>query len=423
MIYLVSDLPINIPAEYELLSNKVYTSKHNLTRYSFKDVDLNSLLNLITEKNYIIQVDTETEGLDAYTKKIILLQIGNKENQIVIDWRYVTDDVKNILKLFFKRKDLLFIFHNAKFDLKFLYLQSIIPENVGDTYLAECVLHLAKDPKIYKKGLDFLAKKYLNVDLDKTVRSKIQYHNLSLEIIEYAAEDVMYLEDIYTIQKELLIKNDLLETYKLEAAYVRVLAYMELCGIKLDLEAWNNRINSDKAKYNELIQQLNQKVLEDPQRFSKFIDRQLDLFRPGLSTTINWQSPTQIIKVFKTIEGLDLKTRDKITGMMKESVDAKVIKPQKDKHPILPIYLEFKNIQKLLSTYGENWISHINPVSGRIHTSYNQMMNTGRLSSGGKNGQTGEEYINFLNIPQNNEIRNCIIPEEGNVFIDCDYTG
>src|SRR5690606_5477999 len=109
----------------------------------------------------------------------------------------------------------------------------------------------------------------------------------------------------------------------------------------------------------------------------KFIDRQLDLFRPGLSTTINWQSPTQIIKVFKTIEGIDLKTRDKVTGMMKESVDAKVIKPQKDKHPILPIYLEFKNIQKLLSTYGENWISHINPVSGRIHTSYNQMMNTG----------------------------------------------
>jgi DNA polymerase I len=423
MIHLVSDLPINIPAEYGPLSDKVYTPRHNLTQYSFKDIDLYSLLNLITENNYIVQIDTETEGFDAYTKKILLLQIGNKENQIVIDWRYVTEDIKAILKIFFRRKDLVFLFQNAKFDLRFLYLQSFIPENVADTYLAECVLHLAKDYTIYRKGLDFLTKKYLNIELDKTVRGKIHYHNLSLEVIEYAAEDIMYLEDIYTIQKQLLIENDLLETYRLEAAYVRVLAYMEICGIKLDLEAWNRRIASDKKKYNDLIQQLNEKVLEDTQRFSKFIDRQLDLFRPGLSTTINWQSPSQIISLFKTIEGVDLKTRDKITGMMKDSVDAKVIKPQKDKHPILPTYLEFKNIQKLLSTYGKNWIGHINPTSGRIHTQYNQMMDTGRLSSGGKNKKTKEEYINFLNIPQSNEIRNCIIPKEGNVFVDCDYTG
>jgi len=421
MIHLVSNSKINFVEDPEDWTS--YKAKHELTQYSYKEVDLVSLLKKITENNYIVQIDTETEGFDPYTKNIITLQIGNKENQLILDWRFVDENTKQILKLFFRRKDLLFLFHNAKFDLRFLYLQSIVPLNVGDTYLAECVLHLGKDYKLHRKGLDAVAKKYINVDLDKTVRGMIHYQNLSLQVIEYAAEDVMYLEDIYTIQKDLLSQNKLIEVYKLEASYVRVLAYMENCGIKLDLDRWKERIKADTIKYNEAISELNTIVLENSEQFNEFIDRQLDLFRSGLRTKINWQSPTQIIKVLEKIEGIDLLTRDKNTGMMKKSVDAKVIKPQVDKHVLLPIYLKFKNIQKLLSTYGENWIHHINTKSGRIHTQYNQMMDTGRLSSGGKNYKTGEEYINFLNIPQSNEIRNCIIPEPGYIFVDCDYTG
>ena len=84
---------------------------------------------------------------------------------------------------------------------------------------------------------------------------------------------------------------------------------------------------------------------------------------------------------------------------MKKSVESKVIEPQKDKSSIAPIYLEYKAAQKIVSTYGQNFLDQINPKSGRIHTQFNQLMDTGRLSCGGKNKQTKEEYLNLQNIP------------------------
>ena len=58
---------------------------------------------------------------------------------------------------------------------------------------------------------------------------------------------------------------------------------------------------------------------------------------------------------------------------MKESIDAKVIEPQKHISDIAPIYLEYKAAAKVVGTYGQNFLDQINPVSGRIHTSYSQM--------------------------------------------------
>jgi DNA polymerase-1 len=119
--------------------------------------------------------------------------------------------------------------------------------------------------------------------------------------------------------------------------------------------------------------------------------------------------------------GVDTSVTEK--GETKDTIEAGHLSKFQVKFPIIGNYLKYKQAQKDLGTYGENWIKLINPVSGRIHTQYKQLMNTGRLSSGGRNKQTGEAYPNLQNIPSDKETRSCFVAENGNVIIGCDYTG
>lgn len=154
---------------------------------------------------------------------------------------------------------------------------------------------------------------------------------------------------------------------------------------------------------------------------SKYIEKaqQGDLFS-GFSNkakvTINWNSSAQLIPLFKSI---GITTKD-TSG--KNTIDAKVLKPQKDKFNIIPIYLDYKEAAKVTSTYGENFIKQINPVSKRIHTSYHQLgADTTRITSGGRSG--GKECVNLLNLPSDAETRACFVAEEGNKWISIDYSG
>jgi len=156
----------------------------------------------------------------------------------------------------------------------------------------------------------------------------------------------------------------------------------------------------------------------------------LDLFNNTKYTTISWSSPNQVVEFFKTLE-VDTKVVDDKTGETKDSVEASILEKQLDKSPIIPIYLKYKQQEKILSTYGETVLKKINTITRRIHTQFTQILDTGRLSSGGKMG--GQETINLQNIPRlpdkdkrvegNVYERECFVPEEGNVFIDADYSG
>ena len=109
---------------------------------------------------------------------------------------------------------------------------------------------------------------------------------------------------------------------------------------------------------------------------------------------------------------------------MKESIDAKVIEPQKHISDIAPIYLEYKAAAKVVGTYGQNFLDQINPVSGRIHTSYSQMgADTTRITSGGKDKSNKIEYVNLLNLPSDEVTRACFVAEKGNKWISIDYSG
>ena len=80
----------------------------------------------------VIGFDTETRGFDPYTKELLSMQLGDGEKQYVIDCLSINPKLyKDILE----RKEL--IMHNAKFDLRFLYYQGIVPTKVFDTFLIE----------------------------------------------------------------------------------------------------------------------------------------------------------------------------------------------------------------------------------------------------------------------------------------------
>ena len=380
----------------------------------------------ILEPLQIVGLDTETSGLDCWTKELLSVQLGCRDFQVVIDCK--TIDILQYKE--YLESDRLFIGWNLKFDLKFLYRKFIIPKNVYDGYLAEKMQWVGYPSGMHSLSLKSAGYEYLGIELDKSVRGKIIYQGLNTETIIYSANDVAYLEDIRNKQLERLKEKDLLTALEYENRFVRVLAYIEYCGVKLDIERWKKKMDSDKKILNEKLKILNKWVEEhypNNEQFCK-IDLQGDLFREEAFDTdpkciINWNSPQQVIPLLEA-EGLDLLVKDKETGKMKKSVDAKVIKPQKDKSDIVQPYTEFSEAQKVVSTYGEEFIKQINPISSRLHTQYNQIgADTYRVTSGGVDKTNKTKYINFLNLPADAETRACFVAEDGNSWISIDYAG
>lgn len=367
-----------------------------------------------------IGVDTETTGFDPYTKDLLSLQLGDLHNQFVIDC--TTVDVLHFKELL-ENPNITYIFQNAKFDLRFFYHKRIVIPKIFDTFLAESVLYTGIGAYRNRKSLDAIANKYLKVNLDKTVRGIIHREKLSNRVIIYAAEDVRYLGLIKEKQEEKLREQELEVAMALDNEFVKVLAYIEYCGIYLDRDKWKAKMEQDQINLNKAREELNTWVKEN--NLTKYIDPQLDLFEPGTKCKINWASSHQVIPLLKDL-GIDTKIIDDKTGEYKDSCDAKVIKPQKDKSTLLPIYLKYKEYEKIVNTYGQTFLDQINPISGRIHTQFTQIMDTGRLSSGGKNKDftgTKQQYVNLQNIPSNPETRKCFTAQKDHILINSDFSG
>lgn len=392
---------------------------------TYKTIEVDESLSLLSSLN-IVGLDTETTGLDCWQDELLSVQLGCKDFQVVIDCR--TIDI-NLYKEYLE-SNRLFIGWNLKFDLKFLYRKSIIPKNVYDGYLAERMQWVGYPSGQHSFSLKSAGYNYLDVELDKSIRGKIIYQGLTEETITYAANDVAYLEDIRNKQLELLKEKGLLTALEYENKFVRVLAYIEYCGVRLDVDKWKKKMAKDSKILDEKLAILNKWVethYPNNERFCK-IDLQGYLFQEEAFNTkpkciINWNSPQQVIPLLEA-EGLNLLVKDKDTGEMTKSVDAKIIKPQKDKSDIVQPYTEFREAQKVVSTYGEEFIKQINPVSHRLHTQYNQIgADTYRVTSGGTDKGNKVKYINFLNLPSDAETRSCFIADDLSAWISIDYAG
>ena len=405
MIYLVTK-------NQELFSNDLY-----------KIISVDESLHLLSSLDKI-GIDSETNGLSAWDNDLLLFQFGCKEFQVVVDCRTV--DIENYKELLESNKK--FIGWNLKFDLQFLYKHNIICTNIYDGMIVEKLLFLGYPSKMHPLSLKHAGQKYLNIELDKSVRGKIIWSKtLTDDIIIYSAEDVAHLEDICNKQIECLKEKDLIIAAKVENAFIPSLAYTEWCGIKLDEEKWKQKMQKDKERLDNAISTLEEWFLKnEPNSPYIEIDRQGDLFAENPfdltpKVTINWNSAKQLIPIFKKY-GVDVTIEDRDKGGTKDSIDVKTLKPQANKCDLILPYIEYKEAFKVVSTYGDKFLKQINPKIGRIKSKFNQLgADTSRLSSGGNDGDI--EYINFQNLPADAETRSCFTCEKGNKFLSIDFCG
>ena len=424
----------------------------------------------------LCQLDSETQGLDCHTKDLLTIQLGNRDNQVVIDWTSITKEEKQIVKDYLE-SDRLFLGWNLMFDLTFLYVQGIYPKHIWDGMIVEQLLYLGYPASMREKSLKAAAWNYLNINIDKTVRGKIINDGLTTEVVIYAAGDVTYIEDIKEKQDIEVEKQGMKLAVELECEFVKSLAYFKYCGVHLDVTKWKAKMAKDQAKLNKAISELNAWVVawdkENPHSgydiqypelkyprystdypnevkrlikdgYKRFpqedlqtpdgkvdaykkviknqftrIDTQGDLFT-GFDTepkcVINWSSQKQVIPLFELL-GINVETFDKKTKQKKKSIEANVLKPQKNDFPIIPIFLEYQEAAKVVSTYGQNWLNAINPKTGRIHADFHSIgTDTARVSSGG-----GIWKLNIQNLPNDPETRACFTSEEGNAWLSADY--
>lgn len=413
MIYLVS----NQKTLFESENYKVIGVKESL-----------ELLNPLT----IVGLDTETQGFSPFLKKLLLLQLGNRDFQVVIDC--TTVDVT--LYKEYLESDRLFLGWNLKFDVKFLFYHDIVPKNLYDGFLAEKMRWLGYPSGTHSLSLKSAGENYLGIELDKSVRGEIIWRKeLTDEIIIYSANDVKYLEDIMNKQLEILLPRGQKLALEVENRAILPTAYFEFCGVNLDVERWKAKMAKDQESLDKAKERLDNFVVDMYKKdkgLSKFIKIvEPDLFgfvKAGPACDVNWNSSKQVIPFLESL-GFKLETRDKATGWIKKSVDATIIEGQKNVHPIAEVYLEFKAAQKVTSTYGQNFLDLINPVTGRLHTSFNQIgTDTHRYSSGGgedKEVIPGKKVplVNLQNLPADAETRACFCAEKGNKWISADYSG
>lgn len=413
MIYLVS----NQKTLFESENYKVIGVKESL-----------ELLNPLT----IVGLDTETQGFSPFLKKLLLLQLGNRDFQVVIDC--TTVDVA--LYKEYLESDRLFLGWNLKFDVKFLFYHNIVPKNLYDGFLAEKMRWLGYPSGIHSLSLKSAGENYLGIELDKSVRGEIIWRKeLTDEIIIYSANDVKYLEDIMNKQLEILLPRGQKLALEVENKAILPTAYFEFCGVNLDVKRWKAKMAKDQEALDKAKERLDNFVVDMYKKdkgLSKFIKIvEPDLFgfvKAGPACDVNWNSSKQVIPFLESL-GFKLETRDKATGGIKKSVDATIIEGQKNVHPIAEVYLEFKAAQKVTSTYGQNFLDLINPVTGRLHTSFNQIgTDTHRYSSGGgedKEVIPGKKVplVNLQNLPADAETRACFCAENGNKWISADYSG
>ena len=215
------------------------------------------------------------------------------------------------------------------------------------------------------------------------------------DIIQNCCKRALFAARLHPVLKDRLMKENLEELYEtVEIPLIRVLAHMQIAGVKIDVEllrAMSREMETDLEKVSEEIYTL-----------------------AGEKFNIN--SPKQLGEILFSRIGLQHgkktpKSGDFATGM-------EVLEELSAQHPLPKKILEYRSIAKIKSTYVDALPALIDPVTGRIHTSFNQAGTaTGRLSSSDPNLQ---------NIPirteTGKEIRKAFIPEKGNLFLCADYS-
>lgn len=244
-------------------------------------------------------------------------------------------------------------------------------------------------------AMKYLTKKVKSEEelLGKGVKAK-KYENLdSAQLKDHIGQIMNTIKNVMPIMEETLTDMNMDELFhSVEMPLVEVLGSMEYRGIKVD----KDKLNELGIEFRKIISGLESEIYE-------------------LSgETFNINSPKQLgVILFEKLE-LPVIKKTK-TGY---STNADVLEKLKDSHPIIDKITEYRQIVKLNSTYVEGLLNIINPISNRIHSSFNQTITTtGRISS---------TEPNLQNIPVKMEIgrkiRKVFISDNKCKLVDADYS-
>jgi DNA polymerase-1 len=291
--------------------------------------------------------------------------------------------------------------HNAKYDYIILKRNDLTVSPITfDTMIAEFVV----DPSSRNLGLKNLSESRLGEEMTHieeligTGRKQISMADVSIEAAAaYAAADAeTTLRLLPVLQAEIERGNCLKLLQDIEMPLVPVLADMEMTGVLLDLALF-------------------EKLSVDLRKRMAAIEKQVfDL----VGKPFNINSTQQLSNVLFTQLGLEPPDRGNKTASGHFSTSAAVLEMLRGKHPVVDLVLEHRELSKLNSTYVEALPAAVDPVTGRVHTSYSQTgAVTGRLSSSNPNLQ---------NIPIRSEegrrVRKGFIADKGNVLLSVDYS-
>jgi len=385
--------------------------------------------------NYI-GLDIETSGLDEWTDYIKLIQIRMSGNTYILfaqklDARY-TEYLLNLLQDSGKTC----IGHNIEFDLRHLYLHyNILLTNVADTMINEVLINNGLEDGRSLYSLKDLAWKYLQVEIDKSVRDTfIGDTPITEEQLVYADLDVSYLEPIYTLQLKKLEEQKQLRTQELENKVLPIVVEMHMNGIKVDTETWITVSSESKKKLETLKEELLKDIAEkstEHYNFETVVDCMDKLYIPKpkgfkrvdlalisdkekifnfIKNTFNLSSNKQMLNVLTNVYKIKL-----------SDTNEKTINKHIKGNPIISKLLNYRGFEKEVSSFANGYLSKINPKTGRIHTFYHQVgARTGRFSSSDPNMQNvkgkteeGEESSKY---------RRCFVSSEGKKLITADYS-
>ncbi len=401
---------IELPEEKE-------TTKFDSTKTKYKLVkDAKSAKELFEKlkKSKLFVFDTETDSLNTLDLHLAGVSFSTKSGEgyfIAINPfkdkkdlfskdlndRLGIDEFIKLFKPLFADKLIKKVCQNGKYDIGVLRSYGVEVSNFYfDTMLASYVI----DPD-QKHGMDELSQKYLNytpIPLSDLIGAKKDPSKIfdvePADLCNYSAEDADVTFRLYEILSKEVEKNNLTKlAYEVEFPLVHVLEDMEREGIR-----------ADKLVLNTLSKDL--QILMD--NYTKKI---YDL----AEEEFNINSPIQLQKILFDKLGLQKGKKTK-TGF---STDARSLENLRGEHEIIDVILDYRQATKLKSTYTDSLPGLISPITGRIHTDFNQTVAaTGRLSSNNPNLQ---------NIPvrteMGKEIRKAFIPRDKNhVILSADYS-
>ncbi len=376
--------------------------KRNKRKFNYQLINTDREFNSFYKKllrQQIFTVDSETSGLDTLRAKLIGLSFSWKKGEAY--FVIITPQRLEKLKVILENKKIKKCGHNLKFDFKELKNQNVNLQGIYfDTMLASYLLN----PSNRQHNLDSVVFTELGFEkINKNDLAQGSAQQLSLDFASldseklnlYSSEDADFTNRLVKILEKKLKKEKLWKLFTdIEVPLIRVLGEMENNGIKLQtapLKSLNKKVEKKLTILEKNIQQL-----------------------AGQDFNIN--SPKQLREIlFEKMAIPTINIKKTKTGF---STAEKELEKLRERHPIIPLLQNYRELKKLSSTYLIALPRLINPHTKRIHTNFNQTITaTGRLSSSDPNLQ---------NIPskteEGQEIRRAFIAEKGFYLASFDYS-